>query len=104
MKKCPNCSKDIKEEAKFCPFCGGQVVPQVESDFVVGDDEIEGSENVNENRIQQPKLEKEGLKDFNSSRAQGDLSGLPPKLELKPLLQLLALLAVVGILLAIIWK
>ncbi len=88
MIECKECGKNIPIESKFCGFCGGSIAPilnQIEPDFNAND-------------------EVESPKGFNNSRSQAGLLAPTPKFEVKPILQLFALLVAVGVLLVIIWK
>ncbi len=85
MAKCGQCDQVIPDEAKFCPYCRDQV----DMEFVP------------EELPDQPNKQADVT---TNSKPQPGLSEQIPKLELKPLIQLLALLVVVGILLAIIWR
>ena len=39
--KCPNCSAELNDNAKFCPQCGTAIDPQVDNNTVMADEDNE---------------------------------------------------------------
>jgi hypothetical protein len=118
MINCSQCNQEIPNEARYCTFCGGQVSSIVQqdkpADVYLGDHDttidIDNKKNVQESIPDEKKSEdplfkeNENPNDSISKKSQSNQTKSSSKFEIKPLLQLLALLVVVGILLAFIWK